>query len=135
MANNISWTGVLVASVVAMVIGFTWYSPALFAKPWSKLTGIDGSGGGKKGGRGLTIFAAFLTCVVTATAIEFLVWRMGIWTLSGALRLGFLLWIGFVAPMMAGAVLWEKKPAALYLIDAGHYLVVIEAMAALLLIL
>ena len=34
------WT-VLVAAVATMVVGFLWYSPALFAKPWMKLMGYD----------------------------------------------------------------------------------------------
>ncbi len=133
---HVHWIGVLVASVVAMVIGFTWYSPALFAKPWSKLTGIDCSGkeGGKKKGMGRVLAVAFILNVMTATAIDFIIRRMGIWTLDGALKLGFLLWIGFVAPAMLSAVLWEKKPFALYLINVFHCLVVLEAMSAILLI-
>ena len=32
---------VLVASVATMVIGFLWYSPMLFARPWMRLMGHD----------------------------------------------------------------------------------------------
>ena len=32
---------VLVASVATMVIGFLWYSPILFARPWMRLMGCD----------------------------------------------------------------------------------------------
>ena len=32
---------VLVAAVATMVIGFLWYSPILFARPWMRLMGCD----------------------------------------------------------------------------------------------
>src|SRR4051794_41984396 len=32
---------VLVCAVATMVVGFVWYSPALFANPWMKLMGYD----------------------------------------------------------------------------------------------
>jgi hypothetical protein len=32
---------VLVSAVATMVVGFLWYSPALFANPWMKLMGYD----------------------------------------------------------------------------------------------
>ncbi len=134
---TLNWIGVFVAAAVGMAIGFAWYSPVLFAKPWARLSGIDCSkmGAGQKKGMGLVFAAAFVVCLAMAAAIEFIIWRMGLWTLSGALRLGFLLWAGFIAPVMLSSVLWEKKPLALYLINAGHYLVVVEVMAAILLIL
>ena len=32
---------VLVCAVATMVVGFLWYSPALFANPWMVLMGYD----------------------------------------------------------------------------------------------
>ena len=32
---------VLASAVATMVAGFVWYSPALFAKPWTILMGYD----------------------------------------------------------------------------------------------
>ena len=34
---------VLAAGVAAMIVGFLWYSPVLFAKPWMALMGYDPS--------------------------------------------------------------------------------------------
>jgi hypothetical protein len=36
---DINWLAIIAAVVVNMVVGFVWYSPAVFAKQWSKLTG------------------------------------------------------------------------------------------------
>ena len=38
----VNWLAILVASIASMAIGFLWYSPVLFAKPWTRLMGIDG---------------------------------------------------------------------------------------------
>lgn len=35
-----NWIAVLVSAVFAMVLGFIWYSKALFEKQWLKLSGI-----------------------------------------------------------------------------------------------
>jgi hypothetical protein len=44
---DINWAAVLVAALINMVTGSLWYSKALFAKPWIKLTGKkDMEGGG-----------------------------------------------------------------------------------------
>jgi len=32
---------VLVAAVATMILGFLWYSPLLFAKPWTLAMGYD----------------------------------------------------------------------------------------------
>ena len=38
---GINYLAVLVAAVVAFVMGGLWYSPLLFGKAWAKLRGID----------------------------------------------------------------------------------------------
>ncbi|HEY9582712.1 MAG TPA: DUF1761 domain-containing protein [Candidatus Paceibacterota bacterium] len=47
----------------------------------------------------------------------------GIFGFSEGARLGFMLWLGFVATAMLGLVLWEGKPWRYYMIVAGHHLV------------
>lgn len=38
---GINLWSVLTAAVATMVLGFLWYSPLLFAKPWMILMGYD----------------------------------------------------------------------------------------------
>ena len=45
---------------------------------------------------------------------------------------GFWIWLGFLATTMIGSFLWEDKPFTLYLINVGHYLVVLLVMGAIL---
>ena len=39
MNVEINYLAVLVAGVAAVAVGFLWYGPLLFAKPWMKLMG------------------------------------------------------------------------------------------------
>ncbi len=39
--QDVNLVAVLVCGVMTMVVGFLWYSPALFAKPWVKEMGYD----------------------------------------------------------------------------------------------
>jgi uncharacterized protein DUF1761 len=46
MEGSMHWMGinlwaVLVCALATMVVGFLWYSPLLFAKPWMVLMGIN----------------------------------------------------------------------------------------------
>ena len=38
---DVNLLAVLVCGVAAMAVGFLWYSPLLFAKPWVKEMGYD----------------------------------------------------------------------------------------------
>jgi len=39
--HNLNLLAVLVAAISTMVVGFLWYSPILFAKPWMREMGYD----------------------------------------------------------------------------------------------
>src|SRR5258708_40256388 len=39
--HHLNWLAILVAAICTMVVGFLWYSPLLFAKPWMREMGYD----------------------------------------------------------------------------------------------
>src|SRR6266567_884645 len=39
--SNVNLLSVLAAGIATMILGFVWYSPALFAKPWMREMGYD----------------------------------------------------------------------------------------------
>src|SRR5512137_1772581 len=39
--HHLNLLAILVAGISAMLIGFIWYSPVLFAKPWMREMGYD----------------------------------------------------------------------------------------------
>ena len=68
--HNLNWLAVLVAAVSTMVVGFLWYSPILFAKPWMREMGYDPDDKAKvqemQKGAGPAYLGSFLASLVSA---------------------------------------------------------------------
>jgi hypothetical protein len=134
MLVEVNYLAVLVATVASFVIGWAWYSPVLFVKPWMKLRGQDFEAARANGMQmpwGIMAVEFISTLVVAFFIAEFAAW-VGATGAVGGLVLGFWIWLGFYATTMLGAVLWEKAPLMLYVINAGRWLVSLLAMAAIL---
>jgi hypothetical protein len=127
---------VLVAAVATMVIGFIWYSPFLFARPWMRAMGYDPDDKAKlaemqKGAvllYGGALLASLASAFVLAKIVE-------ITTVNAALygmKVGFAIWLGFVTTVQFTAFLFERKPFLLYVINTGYQLVCYLAMGAIL---
>ncbi len=117
----INYWAILVAGIVGMVIGFMWYSPALFGKQWMKLTGIKPSKKDKDG-MGNKMLVAFIAELVLAAVMLGIIKWAGVITIQGALAVGFITWLGFVATMTLNEILWQKKPFKLYILNNAHNL-------------
>ena len=134
MLVEVNFLAVLVATMASFVVGWAWYSPLLFVKPWMKLRGQDwekATADGMKMPYGIMAVEFVTTLIMAYFIAQFAAW-VGAVTLLGGLVLGFWIWLGFFATTMLGPVLWEKVPLKLYAISAGRWLVSILAMAAIL---
>ncbi|HWZ82189.1 MAG TPA: DUF1761 domain-containing protein [Terriglobales bacterium] len=128
--------GVLVASVATMVIGFLWYSPVLFARPWMRLMGYDPDdkaklaemqkGAGKM--YGITFVATVLSAVVLAKIIDL----TSVNTILYGMKVGVGVWLGFVMTVQLTGALFTRQPMKLFLINTGYQLVCYMAMGAIL---
>ena len=121
---HVTYLPVLVAAVVVFVLGWLWYSPLLFFKPWMRLCGLDpvaAMAGAKVPAGKLLIELA--RCLVLAYVIARFVALLGITTWIGALHFGLFLWIGFPVILLAGSVLWDNTPSGVAAIHAGDWLV------------
>ena len=128
----VNYLAVLVAAVVAHVVGFLWYGP-LFGKKWMslmKLTDKDKEKAKQKG-MAKTIIGSFLSTLVMAYILALLVGYAGLNPVTGAAT-GALAWVGFLATSQLGMVFWENKPWSLYFLSTGHYLVTLVVMGAIL---
>jgi hypothetical protein len=127
---------VLAAAVATMIVGFLWYSPFLFAKPWTLAMGYDPNdkakmeemrrGAGKL--YGITFVASLISAFVLAKIID-------VTTVSAVLygmKIGFAVWLGFVTTVQLTSTLFKRRPIKLYLIDTGYQLVCYLAMGAIL---
>ncbi len=131
---DINYWAVLVAAIVSMVIGGLWYSPVLFGKLWMQLSGITQKqiAEAKKKSMTKAYVLQFIASLIMACTLAHVFSLLNVTTLSYALETMFFLWLGFIATVMVGKVLWEGKSWSLYLLDATHYLVTFFAMSLVL---
>lgn len=120
----VNYLAVLVATVVVFALGWLWYSPLMFFKPWMRLRGLDPEAAMKNakmpGGK---LLIEFGRCFVLAFVIARLMALLGVSTLFIAAHSGLFLWIGFPLVLLAGSVLWDNVPWKVAAIHAGDWLV------------
>ena len=126
---------VLAAAVATMVVGFLWYSPMLFARPWMIAMGYDPDDKKKieemQKSAGPLYGAAFLSTLITAFVLLMFRDAAGVTGWLGGLQLGFWCWAGFVAPVKFTDAIFGKRGRALLMIDSGYQLVCLLAMGAI----
>ncbi|HLD02949.1 MAG TPA: DUF1761 domain-containing protein [Candidatus Nanoarchaeia archaeon] len=129
----INYWAVLVATIAAQVIGFLWYGP-LFGKLWIKLSGFTDLDMAKAREKGMakSYILNFIASLVTAYVLAHFVDYVGAASFGTALQLAFWLWLGFIVPVMLGIVIWEGKPARLYILNIVHYLISLVVMSVIL---
>jgi hypothetical protein len=127
---------VVAAAVTSMVIGFLWYSPLLFARPWMRAMGYDPDDKAKlaemRKGAALIYAGAMLASLASAFMLAKII---DITTVNAALygmKVGFAVWVGFVTTVQFTAFLFERKPFKLYAINTGYQLACYIAMGAIL---
>ena len=121
---QVNYLAVLVAALVVFVLGWLWYSPFLFYKPWMRAKGIDPAvamSGAKMPAGKLVI--ELVRCIVLAYIIARFAALLGISSWMGAVHFGVMLWIGFPVILLTGSVLWENVPVKVAAIHAGDWLV------------
>lgn len=134
MSLAINYWAVLVAAVASFAIGWAWFSPLLFVKPWMRLRGKDPeammAGGMQMPIGGMA--AEFVVQLVFAYVLARLVVLLGAVEWTGAVHLALWIWLGFYVTSMIGAVIWEKMPWKLFAIYAGRWLVSSVVVAVIL---
>ena len=121
---HVNYLAVLVATVVVFVLGWLWYSPLLFFKPWMRARGMDpdaAMAGAKMPAGKLVI--EFIRCFVLAYIIAIFISGHGVSGWMGAAHFGLLLWVGFPVVLITGSVIWENVPMKVAVIHAGDWLV------------
>lgn len=120
--------GVLLATAVGFVIGGLWYSPILFAGPWMRATGLTDED--LEGGNKLKIFggAAVLILIAAFNLAAFLGEDP---SLAWGATAGLLTAI-WVACAFGVVYLFEHRPLAQFLINAGYWVVTFTVIGVIL---
>lgn len=124
---------VLVAALATMALGFLWYSPVLFGKPWMALMGKTDADMPEMKKKATKAYAlSFIGALVMAYVLAHFVDYVGATTVSDGLQLGFWIWLGFAATIGYTDVLFGGKPFKLFLINTGYQLVELLLMGVIL---
>ena len=134
MQIYVNYWAVLVAAVASMALGMLWYSQSLFGKAWMREMGFTKESMERAKARGMQkiYVAAFVGSLITAYVLAHFVFVWAATDFVGAFQLAFWTWLGFVATVMLGGVLWEGKSMKLYAINALYHLASIYVMALIL---
>ena len=117
---------VLVSAIVGFGIGALWYSPLLFGKAWLKLMKMDVTVDAiKKKEMIKSYIIGFVSTLVMVYILGYLFDITNPSDLISGVVLSAIVWLGFIATLSLGSVLWEKKPLKLYFINVLHSLVVL----------
>ncbi len=128
--SGINWLAVATAVVASMVIGFVWYSKALFAKQWTALMGKTEEQLRKDAGPGYAI--AIICSIIEAVFLAILVSKFEATdAISGAV-VGLCIWIGLIAPVSLVTATFSQTRKKLWAINYGYHLVNIVVMSAIL---
>ncbi len=132
MFENINYIELLAAGVGAMVVGYLWYGP-LFGKAWMKESGVTQAkvDAGKKE-MPKTYGMMFMGSLVTAYVLSVFMGLAGAFDYMSAATVAFWAWLGFVATVMLGSVLFEGRSWNYLGINAGYNLVNMVVMSAVL---
>jgi hypothetical protein len=130
---QINYLAVLVAALAQMVIGGLWYGP-LFGKTWTKLAGITPQmmESAKKKGVAKLYAAQFLGSLVMAYVLAHFAFVWGTNDVASAFSLAFWIWLGFIATVALGSILWEGKSTKLYWINTIYSLIGLFVMSLIL---
>src|SRR3989344_5085036 len=134
-AVPLNYLAIVVAAVANMVIGMLWYGP-VFGRQWKFLMGFTDDGMKSMamtptkaiiGG----CIAALVMAYVLAHSLVFAAAYLKVEGVSAGLQAGFWNWLGFVAPITLGAVLWERRPWRIWFLNASYWLVALLPMGVI----
>lgn len=120
---------VLVATVVAMVVGGLWYSPLMFGKKWMEINGVtkEAFEAHKDAKNKEMMRLLVIQLVLTFFQVYVLAHFVNAWSDSTAVQTSLWIFLAFVIPTLAGAVMWtnesRKNAITRFLIQAGNQLV------------
>jgi len=111
---------IIVAALFQWVLGALWYSPPLFAKPWSAMVWRTPEDKPK------SLVTGMVSSLICDLILTFILAHVILWSGSegfgeGALA-GFIVWAGFIACPNIPQGIYEGRPFRLFAINGGYWL-------------
>jgi hypothetical protein len=134
--HHLNLLAILAAAVSTMLVGFVWYSPLLFAKPWMREMGYDPNDKAKiqemQKSAGPAYFGSFVASLVSAFVLAIFLHQFQGQGVGIGLLVGSHVWLGFVATVQLTGALFMKQSMKLFAINTGYQLICYLVMGAIL---
>lgn len=132
---EVSQASVFVCAVANMILGMLWYNPKMpIGKAWMKESGHSPEKMTEKQKKmmGVSYLIAFVCAYIMAYVLGHVLAFVETASYGEALQGAFWMWLGFIATVGTGIVLWEGKSWKLWAINTGYYLLAMAIMSTIL---
>jgi hypothetical protein len=134
--HSLNWVAILVAAISTMVVGFLWYSPLLFAKPWMREMGYDPNDKAKvqemQKSAGPAYAGSFVASLLSAFTLALILHGLRAEDVHFGIMASFHIWLGFVATVQFTGALFMKQSMKLFAINTGYQLICYLVMGSIL---
>ncbi len=120
---NVNIWALLVSTVASLIIVTVWYSDYVLGKEWRKYMGNLFTTKPSTKDMIKMFIGQFILTLITNFVLARILFYTDTITWTRGLTVAFFVWVGFIAAIEGGAIIWEKKPWKLVAINAGAYLV------------
>jgi len=130
---HINILAVIITAIVTFGIGALWYSPLLFGKQWMAFNEVTAEKAAAMRKDSLRLYGTSFVCYLVMAAVFAVLLRIThIDRIVGGAKLGFMLWLGFVATVGLTGSLYSGRSFKAYALDAGYQLVFLVVMGVIL---
>jgi hypothetical protein len=128
VVGTVNWLAVLVATLSAFAVGFLWYGPVL-GRTWMRASGMTEEQA-RQGNMPLVFGLAFVLQLVATTVLANFI--AGDATVLFGLLAGGAVGLFLIAPALGIVYLFERRPLAHWLVNAGYHVVTFAVIGAIL---
>jgi hypothetical protein len=131
---SLNFLAVIVSTIAGFVLGWLWYSPVLFAKPWMAEMKITPEAMKAAAEKGMAVYftKSLVYTLLSTFGLAVLIAAHGS---SGALagaKLGAFVGLFVVGARLVNGGTWEQRSARLLAINVGHEVVLFALQGAIL---
>jgi hypothetical protein len=127
---HVNHLAIVASALIQWLLGALWFSPVLFAKPWTAMVNAPQENKHKSMVAGM-ITSFIVSLVLSFVLVHILHWAGALTFGRGAL-VGFILWAGFIAAPLSAGYIYESRPFKLFAINTGYWLVALLISGGLL---
>lgn len=121
--DGINYWAVIVVWIIYMAVGAFWYSPAGFAKQWTKHTGINILKIPTQQANKIIGFVS-LSALVQSLALAVILNSLYVTSATEGLIAGLLIWLGFTAATTVGVTLYGMRSWKFMWLNSSYFLLV-----------